>query len=115
MAGWTVTLYTTAAGRCPVRDYLGGLAPHERARVTVGIDLLETFGLALGMPHVRSVGDKLWELRVRGQVQHRVLYVAATGERLVLLHAFSKKTSQIPAAELRTAKRRMADYTERMG
>jgi len=91
------------------------LAPHERARVTVGIDLLETFGLALGMPHVRSVGDKLWELRVRGQVQHRVLYVAATSGRLVLLHAFSKKTPQIPAAHLRTAKQRMADYLERMG
>ena len=115
MVRWTVTLYTTEAGRCPVREYLTGLAPRERARVTVGIDLLETFGLALGMPHVRSVGDKLWELRVRGRVQHRVLYVAATGGRLLLLHAFSKKTPQTPPAELRTAKQRMADYLERMG
>lgn len=98
-----------------MRDYLSGLAPNERARLTVGIDLLETFGLALGMPHVRSVGDKLWELRVRGQMQHRVLCVAASGGRLVLLHAFSKKTPQIPAAERRTAKQRMADYLERMG
>jgi len=65
-----------------VRDYLSGLAPRERARVTTGIDLLETFGLALGMPHVRSVGDKLRVLRVRGQMQHRVLYAATTGRRL---------------------------------
>ena len=98
-----------------MRDYLSGLAPNERARLTVGIDLLETFGLALGMPHVRSVGDRLWELRVRGQVQHRVLHVAATGGRLVLLHAFSKKPPQIPTAELRTARQRMADYLERKG
>ena len=98
-----------------MREYLTGLAPRERARVTVGIDLLETFGLALGIPHVRSVGDKLWEPRVRGQVQHRVLYVAASGGRLLLLHAFSKKTPQTPPAELRTAKQRMADYLERMG
>lgn len=115
MARWSVTLYTTPAGHCPVREYLTGLTASEGARVTSGIDLLEIFGLALGMPHVRSVGGKLWELRIRGQVQHRVLYFAATGGRLVLLHAFTKKTSQTPPAELRTAKRRMADYVERMG
>jgi len=67
------------------------------------------------MPHVRSVGDKLWELRVRGRVQHRVLYVAVTGGRLLLLHAFGKKTLRIPTAELRAARQRMADYLERMG
>ncbi|MCL5264550.1 MAG: type II toxin-antitoxin system RelE/ParE family toxin [Chloroflexi bacterium] len=33
----------------------------------------------------------------------------------MLLHAFTKKTSSTPPAEIDTAMRRMADYQERMG
>jgi phage-related protein len=36
-----------------------------------------------------------------------------SGRRFVLLHAFTKKTQKTPAAEIETAKRRMADYLER--
>ena len=73
---WKLVLYTTAAGRCPVREYLTDLDREERLRVADCLGLLEAFGLGLGAPHVRSLGNKLWELRITGQVQHRVLYFA---------------------------------------
>lgn len=71
--------------------------------------------MSLGAPHVRSIGAKLWELRTGGRTQHRVFYFAASGKRLVLLHAFTKKTQKTPRAEIETAMRRMADYQERTG
>ncbi|MBI4321073.1 MAG: type II toxin-antitoxin system RelE/ParE family toxin [Chloroflexi bacterium] len=49
-----------------------------------------------------------------GRSQHRVLYFAAPGRRLVLLHAFTKKTPKTPPAEIKIAMRRMADYQSRM-
>lgn len=79
------------------------------------LDLLEFFGLDLGAPYVRSIRGKLWELRTAGQTQHRIFYFAASGKRLVLLHALTKKTPKTPPTEIGTAMRRMADYQERMG
>ena len=68
----------------------------------------------LGAPYARSIRDKVWELRTTGRTQHRILYFATSGKRLVLLHAFTKKTGKTPSAEIETALRRMSDYRERM-
>lgn len=112
---WRLVYYKTAAGRSPVREYIAGLDARERTRVTFDLDLLETFGLELGAPYVRSLGSKLWELRTTGSTQHRVVYFAAPGKRMVLLHAFVKRTQKTPQAEIEIAMRRMADYQERTG
>lgn len=112
---WRLVYYKTAAGRSPVREYIADLEAGERAKVRFDLDLLEAFGLELAAPHVRNVRGKIWELRIAGQSQHRVLYFATSGKRLVLLHAFTKKTSQTPPAEIDSAVRRMADYRERTG
>lgn len=52
--------YETAAGRSPVRDYVDSLSAEEAARLTYDLNLLEEFGLDLGMPDVGPVRDKLW-------------------------------------------------------
>jgi len=114
VTSWTLEYYETPAGRRPVQDYLDGLEAREALRVSDSLELLEDRGTALGAPHTRNLGGKLWELRVLGRVQHRVLYFAASGRRLVLLHAFTKKTPKTPPTELETARRRMADYLGRM-
>lgn len=41
----------------------------------------------------------------------RALYFAATGRRIVILHAFVKKTETTPRREIRTAMERLADHT----
>jgi phage-related protein len=60
------------------------------------------------MPYTRPLGNKLWEIRLSGQAGiARVIYVAASNRRLVLLHAFTKKTQKTPPAAIDTALRRM--------
>jgi phage-related protein len=114
MAIWDVQFYATASGRTPVADYIDALSKVEAARVVADLAVLQETGAALGMPHVRHlVGTDLWELRVRGQIQHRLLYVAVRGRRILLLHAFTKKTQQTPRREIETAERRLADHRER--
>jgi phage-related protein len=107
--------YETAVGRSPVRDYGDSLSAEEAARLTYDLDLLEEFGLELGMPHVRLVRGKLWELRSGGRIQYRVLYVAGRGQQIVLLHAFTKKTPKTPPGEIAVAECRFADDRERFG
>jgi phage-related protein len=106
---WRLELFTTAAGRCPVQEYIEGLPSREASRVAYALRLLRESGIELGAPHARSLGGKLWELRVTGSLQHRVLYFAASGRRLILLHAFTKKTSRTPRTEIETARTRMTE------
>jgi phage-related protein len=79
-----------------------------QARYLRIVELLESFGPEqVGMPHVRPLGGKLWELRMRGRDGiGRAIYLAASGRRLVVLHAFIKKTRQTPRAAMELARRR---------
>jgi phage-related protein len=85
-------------------EFLRSLSDQEAGRVTKLLDLLEHRGTQLTLPYARRVeGTQLWELRVRGKVQHRIFYVAVHGHRFILLHAFTKKTQRTPKREIKTA------------
>lgn len=78
--------------------------------VRVG-ELIESYGLEnVGMPHIRHLQDKLWEIRAKGKSGiSRGIYVAVTGRRVVILRIFVKKTQKTPQAELELALKRMKE------
>jgi len=58
-------------------------------------------------PHVKPLRDKLWEMRMSGRDGiARAIYVLAHGRRIVILHAFAKKTQKTPPEAIRLALRR---------
>lgn len=74
------------------------------------VELLVEFGPDLGMPHSRMMGAGLFELRPRGREGiGRALYCFVVGKRVVVLHAFIKKTRGAPRRELDVARRRMKE------
>jgi phage-related protein len=74
------------------------------------VELLMDFGPSLGMPHSRAMGSGLFELRPRGREGiGRVFYCFVVRQRIVILHAFIKKTQGTPEQELRIARRRMKE------
>jgi|SRR3989338_7039181 len=76
------------------------------AKVLRTIDLLEVFGHKLTMPHSKKVGENLFELRIRGRQEIRILYAFHKNEA-VLLIGFVKKTGRIPSREIETANERI--------
>lgn len=80
-----------------------------RARFLHIAELLEAFGpQQVGMPHVRHLEGKLWEMRMKGRDGIvRGVYVARTGQRLTVLHVFTKKTQKTPRRALETARERL--------
>jgi phage-related protein len=85
-----------------------------RARFLHVSELLQTFGpQQVGMPHVRHLEGKLWEMRMKGRDGiARAVYVACTGQRLTVLHIFIKKTQKTPRAALETARTRLERLTD---
>jgi phage-related protein len=77
------------------------------------VELLMEFGPNLRMPHSRAMGGGLYELRPRGREGiGRVFYCFVVGRRAVILHAFVKKTQDIPKQELRIARKRMKEVLD---
>jgi phage-related protein len=74
------------------------------------VELLMEFGPDLGMPHSRSLSGGLFELRPRGpEGIGRAMYCYLVGERVVVLHAFVKKTRAAPKRDLEIARRRLKE------
>lgn len=76
------------------------------------VGLLAEHGPNLRLPHSRAMGDGLFELRPRGRSGiGRALYCFLVGKRVVVVHAFVKKTQQTPDKELKLARKRMKELT----
>ncbi len=113
MAGeppFQIHFYRSAGGTEPVRAWLKDL-PAEEKRI-LGQDLKTVqFRWPLGMPLVRGLGDGLWEVRssLPSRIA-RVLFMVA-GTRIILLHAFVKKTQKTPTEDRALALKRRHAYT----
>lgn len=73
------------------------------------IELLAVYGVELGMPHAKMLGNGLLELRVRGRREIRILYIHVAAAQIVLLHGFVKKTQATPKKELQLARKRQQE------
>ena len=77
------------------------------------VELLVEFGPALRMPHSRAMGSGLFELRPRGREGiGRAFYCFVVGRRIVVLHAFIKKTQATNQADIAIARRRMKEVRD---
>lgn len=74
------------------------------------VELLVEYGPALRLPHSRAFGAGLFELRPKGRSGiARAFYCFLVGKRVVVLHAFVKKSQQTPDRELKLARKRMKE------
>jgi phage-related protein len=100
---WTVEILSAA-----VVAELDALPGDMRARLTRFIDVIEATGFG-GLPRdaVKHLDGKLWELRMTGRDGiSRAIYVTASGQRVVILRAFVKKTQRTPRREIDIARQR---------
>lgn len=101
---WTVELLNPT-----VLAEIRTLSPEMQARFLRIAELLVTHGSSgVGKPHVRPLGNKLWEMRLHdAHGIARALYCAASRQRLVVLHVLRKKTQKTPRRAIEIALQRM--------
>ena len=69
-----------------------------------------SMGRAFARPHSRALGDGLFELRPHGRAGiGRAFYCFLLGKKVVVLHAFIKKSQQTPDNELKLTRKRLKD------
>jgi hypothetical protein len=105
-ARWRIDDYTTEGGESPVRTFLSELQERDKVEAFALIQLLSERGNTLRLPHSRSLGEGLNELRGK---QVRIFYVFRPQRRIVLLDGMVKKRDDIPTAMLKRLRQLQQD------
>jgi phage-related protein len=122
MADWSIEFYVLENDESPIATWYDAQNSKVQAKLLHVFELLEELGIEVGMPHVKPLGDKLYEIRIRvdssacakgDRHNFRVIYFAYTDRRFILLHGFQKKTQKTPSKELEMARKYIEDFLER--
>ena len=92
-----------------VRKFLKTL-PHDlKNKTSEQLLALQTFGRLLAPPDSKKISKVLFELRVVGSIQVRLLY-GFSENRALVIHGFVKKSEKIPPRELDLAHKRFREF-----
>lgn len=109
-----IIYYTTSSGENAVRSFMESLQKQDKAKIFRIIQTIEQYGITSILPHVKKLtGSPLWEIRVLGKSNIRIIYVVITEKAVLLLHGFLKKTQRTQAKEIEVASIRFKDYKKR--
>lgn len=110
-----IILYETAAGKCPVEEFLDSLNPKQAQKVTWTLKLIEDLPSIPSQYFKKLVNtDDIWEVRIiYGNNIFRILGFFDGPKLVVLNHAFQKKTQKTPHHAIEMAEERKRDYFER--
>ena len=97
-----VEFYETESGKTPVANFIDSLDRKSSAKVLRDLDLLAEYAPDLHEPYTKHIEGAIWELRSKlASNIYRIFYFIWQGNRIVLLHGFTKKTYTAFGAEYR--------------
>lgn len=98
---YIVEFYASPNGRQVVRDIYYSFPEKQRSKISNAIHILKEFGISREIPHLRKLsGTKLWEYRILGKDNIRIICVTVINNKIVVLNIFSKKKQKTPVKEL---------------
>jgi phage-related protein len=104
---WKIIYFISASGENPVRNFLESLQLRQKSKIFGIFENIQKYGLDSVIPHVKKLsGTPLWEIRVLGQDNIRVIYLVPKSNTVLVLHGFIKKTQQTSQRDLSLAQKR---------
>ena len=109
-----VIYYKTEDGENPVKEFIESLNEKQQRKIIRVLTYVEEYGLVIAIRHVKKLsGTPLWEIRILGVDNIRVLYAIYLSNSIVLLHGFIKKSQKTPPYAIQTALLRLKDRQSR--
>ena len=99
---WQVKFFHNQRGDFPVKDFIEKLDKSLYIRILRYINLLANKGIYVQPPYAKKIRNNIWELRITGKIQIRILYTYFDNA-FYLLHALKKKKQKIPLKEIAIA------------
>lgn len=99
-------VYFQTTSHSPIKELLLGLDNSTYAKSLKIINLLEKYGLIIGMPYVKKINKNIYELRIRGKIELRILFTQKFNI-FYLLHCFKKKRQKLLTKDIAIAENRL--------
>jgi len=111
----TICYYIAPIGGNPIKKFLDSLSEKQQAKILRIFQYIEQYGLRSIIPHLKKLtGTPLWEIRILGRDNIRVIYVTARRNTALILHGFIKKSPKTPKKEIKTALIRYREWQARI-
>ncbi|MBU1031882.1 type II toxin-antitoxin system RelE/ParE family toxin [Patescibacteria group bacterium] len=112
---YKVYYYISTSGENPFSDFLDQLSSQQQAKILRIFSNIKVYGLLSILPHIKKLsGTPLWEIRILGKDNIRILYVCPLKEMVIVLHGFVKKKQKTPAQEIGIALQRYKEWSSRV-
>lgn len=109
-----VQYYISSSGENPVKDFIELLGKEPKAKIFRLFMNIEQYGLVSVLPHVKKLaGTDLWEIRILGRDNIRILYVVVAKDGVLALNGFVKKSQKTPKREIAVAMSRYNEWKHR--
>ena len=104
---YKVSFYAFLGKTSPVKKFLDSCQPSLRTKIIRQLKYLEEYGLNPAIPNIKKITNtSLWELRVLGRDNIRIICVSQPERDVKVLHIFRKKKQKTPTNELNVALKR---------
>jgi len=108
---YKVSFYTPQSKVSPIKVFLDSCQPSLRTKILRQLKYVEGYGLDPAIPNIKKItGTSLWELRILGRDNIRIICVSLSDKEVKVLNIFKKKKQKTPAKELNLALKRYREY-----
>lgn len=107
---YEVKFFVNNKSQSPIFEYIENLPKKDKAKVLKYIEFLRENKGVLDEPYSKHIKGKIRELIVDfSKNRHRIFFFTFVNKKIILLHAFLKKTPQTPKSEILTAQNNYSD------
>src|SRR3990170_4868004 len=104
---YKVSFYTPSGKISPIKEFLNSTYESLRSKILRQLKYVQEFGLTSSIPNLRKLTNtSLWELRILGRDNIRIICASLPNKEAKVLHIFAKKKRKTPQKEITLALRR---------
>ena len=110
---YQLIFYKTSSGRDIIADFIINSENNVKDKIRIAIRIFEKYGLELlRTKWLKKIyhAPNIYELRITGGKQIRLLFIAYNSQVFLIIHIFVKKTQKIPDKELKVALKRAKEF-----
>lgn len=114
LMSFKIYYYLSPSGDNPIQKFLDALSEKQQVKILRIIQYIKDYGLIAIIPHTKKLkSTPLWEIRILGKDNIRIIYVVPMKETILLLHGFVKKTQRTSPRDIRIALGRYYEWKKR--
>ncbi|HAV14879.1 MAG TPA: hypothetical protein DCX25_00940 [Candidatus Pacebacteria bacterium] len=113
MPEYEILYYISEHKRNVIKEFLESLSLKQKEKVFRVFTHIQEYGLRKEIHQLKKITKtSLWELRILGKDNIRLLCVSLQNKRVLILHGFLKKSQKLPLHECNVAQKRLEQYLD---